>query len=651
MADGLTKIIRFDERFPTTGEPTVQVVSAKSMAGIKLASEAGDYIRNVQPVPGKTIVLVLAMSAGETFGPNRNGDAFAEREIPGLIKEDETLPKHYKSFETDAHVFRHHINKDPAKSIGRVLKAFYNWDMHRVELLLELDNEKASDLVAKINAGEYLAVSMGAKIREDRCNICGNAAPTRASYCDHAKYEMNRIYPDGRQSFVWNPSPKLFDISFVVRPADRIGFMMKKVAETAAVESSAELGERVASVQEKMSTLRKLSDIDKIIRGEVVDHKSGTQPIKSFRDAALPGLMAHTPPFDDQAINTLAGVPLPQALSTLGAMGITPTAVEITRIMIRRADPQADLPPHVADSIAASQGPVLDMMASNPAILEAVQNSGLLDLKPEHVNPELAQKLSSWMEKRSNFLEYMERRIFQEPHPSIGNWDKVQVADPTTGRTYETTQGAMDVAQDANMERKLKILAGAGLLTGAAYKGLSALPSGAAFAPLGAAATGLTGLAMARRSDVPEYPSTEGTPSIGDKVTGERWFSTNAPMNAELRKHSSDAMAVALPLASSAAVTAMLAQEYNRRQDAGTLGQQQDKLNKLVEGGGRVAANHPIPMFLSGLAGIGLGTHGLNKIQRLFVKAAEDSVSLGEVDLDGMSYHLGEQLFARLGNG
>ena len=70
------------------------------------------------------------MGASEFYGPNRNGDAFRESE----------LIKTHKTFETNAHVYKSHVNKDPAKSYGKVVKSFYNPDMHRVELILEIDN-------------------------------------------------------------------------------------------------------------------------------------------------------------------------------------------------------------------------------------------------------------------------------------------------------------------------------------------------------------------------------------------------------------------------------------------------------------------------------------------------------------------------------
>ena len=100
---GLNKIVELDEHFSGSRglEPTVQLIDFNT----KTASEASDWSRSIRPVPGKTYILVLAMGASEFYGPNRNGDAFRETE----------LKKCHKTFETNAHVFKSHVNKDPEK--------------------------------------------------------------------------------------------------------------------------------------------------------------------------------------------------------------------------------------------------------------------------------------------------------------------------------------------------------------------------------------------------------------------------------------------------------------------------------------------------------------------------------------------------------
>jgi hypothetical protein len=173
------KIIEFADTFPT-GELTLQLVlplrGGRFDVGrvTKHASDALDYIKNVSPEPGKTHLLLLAMGAEETYGPNRNGDGFSEYPVPARGKEatargerwwvapGQELTQTYRTFETNpAHTFKHHQNKDPAKASGYVKRAFWNPRMHRVELLTVIDNEKDAEWVDRVEQGEFPAVSMG----------------------------------------------------------------------------------------------------------------------------------------------------------------------------------------------------------------------------------------------------------------------------------------------------------------------------------------------------------------------------------------------------------------------------------------------------------------------------------------------------------
>jgi hypothetical protein len=155
---------------------------------------------------------------------NRNSDYFPEK----------ALKEYHKTFETLANVYRHHRNK-PKRGhpvYGKVLFSHYNEKMHRVELVLELDVNKAPDLKEIIDRGEYPPLSMGAKVPYDTCSICKHKAKTIMEYCDHAKHQMGKILNDGRKVYVINDHPKFFDISFVRIPADRTAYVMAKVAST-----------------------------------------------------------------------------------------------------------------------------------------------------------------------------------------------------------------------------------------------------------------------------------------------------------------------------------------------------------------------------------------------------------------------------------
>ncbi len=484
------KLIQLDA-VTSNSEPTVQLVRPQdwTLPHVKVGSESLDYIRHVKAVPNETIILVLAMSAGEYYGPNRNGDAWSERPLRAgntEIKADEVLPECYKTFETHANVFKHHVNKDPHKRIGRVLRAFYNWDMHRVELLLSLLNREAEDIVQRIETGEFPAVSMGCKIPYDVCSICGHKAPNRSHYCSHAKFQLTKYLPNGKQVFVWNPKATFFDISVVRRPADRIGFMMKKVADyIPEIRSSAELGEYVDIMAHKLSDARKLSDISKVIHGDIAATKEDTGDMRIVRDfsnrVAQP-VAAATPPLDATVIREMLRHRPAEVLSTLSSMGLFLTTPEFLKYFVWQLVPDAQIPTSVLERATDVQQQVFDILAQNPDLIEEVENSGFLDINPENIRPELISKFTPLLEKRSQHAPHLSRRLVEavlkksatDLSPDEGHWDLFEVADPVSGQRYRTTRRAINDArtQASSMrsDNTLRNIFGGGALLSGAYK-------------------------------------------------------------------------------------------------------------------------------------------------------------------------------------
>jgi len=113
--------------------------------------ELTEFIQGLKERADRTYALVNALSAGEYYGSNRNGDYFPEK----------SLRDYHKTFEALAGIYKYHINKDPKLSMGKVVFSHYNPEMHRVELILELLNAKADKIISSLNAGEVNFVSMG----------------------------------------------------------------------------------------------------------------------------------------------------------------------------------------------------------------------------------------------------------------------------------------------------------------------------------------------------------------------------------------------------------------------------------------------------------------------------------------------------------
>lgn len=483
----MRKIIELDDFF-ATGEMTVQPVLPWGAGRVdtsritKHASEALDYIKNVSPDPGKTLLLLLALGATETYGPNRNGDGFSEHPVPArgkvasaskrwFVPPGEELTKHYQSFEKNpAHAFKHHVNRDPAKASGVVKKAFWNPRMKRVELLTEVDNEKDPEWVQRTNDGEFVPVSMGCRIKRDVCSVCGNEAPTRADYCEHAKFAMNTILPDGQKVFVHNPSPDFFDISRVFRPADRIGYTIKKVAEVYEVRLSADLGEHADALALKGAAVQKLSDIIKTIQDRPVATSTLTPDEKSFvvkfRDHAEKKL-ASAPRI--VATEKLAQWPIGEVLSAAAAHDVVLRDYEFGWLVTSKLGGWNELP---LTKFSAAANYALELFADRPELLDEVLDSGALE--SQKVATELMEFFAQAREKRGYAGEYLYRRLVPE---GVGLRDD---AAPTTDvlnmGPYQTTRGAAIDAQDATTRAHAgKVLGGGALLLGG-YKALTAFP-------------------------------------------------------------------------------------------------------------------------------------------------------------------------------
>lgn len=276
------KIIDLGHEVPETGESRVSLIdprlvpslvkTASKTASQTVSTEIQEFWDTIPQDPRYSWLWVIGVSAKEYYGCNNNGDAFTE----------EDLKNTHQLFVDNANVFLQHVNKDPAKGIGKPVFSWYNDEMHRVELILRIDKSRpdATGTVRKISNGEPLYVSMGCTVKYDVCSICGNKAPTRRDYCDHLRFNMKKILPDGRQVYALNPDPKFFDISIVAKPADPTAHTLDKRASLRgscepgdSFTSSAELGERAMDISQKLAALKKVSDIIKKVEGVVADTK------------------------------------------------------------------------------------------------------------------------------------------------------------------------------------------------------------------------------------------------------------------------------------------------------------------------------------------------------------------------------------------
>jgi len=222
-------------------------------------------------------------------------------------------------------VLVHNCNKNPKISMGKIVMSFYNGVMHRVELVLEFINDRATDIIEGLLANKPAALSMGCRVPADFCSICGNRARTRAEYCDHLKNHAGEIMPDGTKIYAINREPTFFDISKVTIPADRTAGLIAiiKGAEKVASKSVPNLQSKSGTDSMQKFAEEVTASIDKTIE-TVIDPKYII--IASQKKLSKDKLVKLSTYPIDVVLSTLAGlriIPLPEdfqklALYTLG---------------------------------------------------------------------------------------------------------------------------------------------------------------------------------------------------------------------------------------------------------------------------------------------------------------------------------------------
>lgn len=172
--------------------------------------------------PGQSDLHVIALGAYEGTGYNRNGDAFKEADCKSNY--------HYFK-QADRAVHRHHKNKPADPKFGNIKAAAYNDAMKRIELIIGLDNEKCADILDEQEKKGFTNWSMASKQAHDSCSWCGHKAKSDADRCEHIPAKIGELNKEGEMCGMLNPDPKWFEISYVHRPADRIGMSLKMASD------------------------------------------------------------------------------------------------------------------------------------------------------------------------------------------------------------------------------------------------------------------------------------------------------------------------------------------------------------------------------------------------------------------------------------
>lgn len=380
-----------------TGEARIKLANFDELR--EQGSDIASFISTFKPDPGYVYLHVIAMGAGEYYGCNINGDYFPEKDL---------IERHH-TFVTNAKVFKEHDNKPTSPSYGHVVFSWYNPKMHRVELILAIDKVKGKEFVDRQARGEQLEVSMGARVAYDVCSICGNKARKRSDYCEHILRDKRKIYPDGRQPYMINYNPTFFDISIVRRRADRIAYVLEKVASQDATIASLNAAafdeldslipfveppqvfdieedfEKTANVEKKAADLDKLAMI-KRIQSEAV------KVLNTGLEETMPLLEATEPDLPPALLDAMAKKHrLEDIMTTFTVNAIPMKPEEFTRIVI------------------VKRGMPLDTFAD---VLKGVKSAVAdRDLKMGEYKDDIGKTLQAYLIARSSFLPAVISRL------------------------------------------------------------------------------------------------------------------------------------------------------------------------------------------------------------------------------------------------
>lgn len=387
----MVKYVEYDA-FDELGQHITPINTLQNMT--KLASsyspELMRVISNMMRRPDRYYVVINALGSYEVWGCNRNGDAFPRSGLTHKsLRTDMGTDNDYgyKTFEYYAKLYKHHVNKDPNRSFGEVVFSHWNQAIDRVELIVGVDIVKGKDIIDALEKGDQVSVSMGCKVKYDRCSICGHKAKTRIQYCKHLKNHMREIINDqtalqwskelginiipGMQVFAYNDKPRFFDISKVYIGADRTSYILGKAASDGSVILSADIADAYGVTDsdiDKVSFLGKSGEMDKEVGGaqsnEDTDGRviriNKARAISKALDEKMSDSISREPFMENNLIDRMAPLPLSTIFSTMFGLGIHPKPAEFQRIIL----------------VKMGRKPFADQLENNGVIFDQYSNNG-----------------------------------------------------------------------------------------------------------------------------------------------------------------------------------------------------------------------------------------------------------------------------------
>jgi hypothetical protein len=382
--------------------PLLKTASARRV----ISDDVQAYIDKMGSDPrklDKVAIFVSALGSDKSWGPNRRHDGWPQEDLM-----HKGADYGFQTF-MQGHTYLHHRNSSPDLAVGKIIYASANPRMDRVELIQTIDRSRAPELCARIDDGEYIQTSMGAKVAHDICSLpwCRHIAKVAADHCEHIKLSGGKVYEGGYQAYMVNPKPRFFENSAVKTGAARESGMLMKVAhDTSALQGELLFGKDAET--EKESFLRKRIDLDfQPVRDEnrledpvaMMGREDEVAEVQSY--APLVGNLLDTEPLlPESVLEKASSLPLTSALSTFSGVGIAVRPEEFQYLFLSKAGYRKEA------SVLYKLGFLLD--APPPGESECQTEDRV---HYDHVQPKLAEALEPYIAGRTALEPYLSQRV------------------------------------------------------------------------------------------------------------------------------------------------------------------------------------------------------------------------------------------------
>ncbi|MEC8306429.1 MAG: hypothetical protein VXZ72_01020 [Chlamydiota bacterium] len=358
------------------------------------------FMSTLKPDPRYQYVLMTPMGAFEYWGMNVNGDIFPEISLSFDSRKDDPAPiaaalerkwlapfhktippGNYRDFGHQTFMqalrYQHHANKNPEVAYGDIVFVVYNPAMKRVECISRHDREKAKrvgaeEIIQHLDEGKPRQISMGCKVPFDVCTICGHISRTPRDYCEHLKFSMGSVMPDGRVVGAVNFFPRFFDLSDVFVPAAKESGVLMKVAR----DTSVSIG------IPKEAKIKKRAEVKK-------------QVLPNAVETSMCRAEAQEP---EVPKSTLRSADLGKLLSTMSMLGMVMKPREFQYGALHRM----------------GHGSLAEKLHNSGQVFRPVRKeSPIVSISSSGYDPSIARMLSSLLRERSGFYPHLPSRMIR----------------------------------------------------------------------------------------------------------------------------------------------------------------------------------------------------------------------------------------------